>query len=101
MDIIKPFLSTQPTLDRPTWLVIGAPVKLCGWCGRVTEIAVSHRAIYIRVFGAKSIYHGNIGGDLVEYSPSMVELITDDELNKNNQLYITREELKLEQMRKL
>lgn len=75
----------KPTL--PEWLVKGCFVKTMGWCGKVVEIAESDRAYYIRVFGAKSVYYGNAGGDFLEYIPGMIEQATQAEVIRNYRKY--------------
>lgn len=99
--MIPKFKIEQSKPSKPDWMKLGATVKTCGWCGKIIEIAESERAIYVRIFGAKSIFYGNTGGDFVEYIPEIVMPVSSSEFVEDCELYIRRENEKLKQIRNL
>jgi hypothetical protein len=87
--------------QRPEWLCLGAFVKTLGWCGQITEIAESDGAIYVRIFGPKSVYFGNVHGDLVEFDPARISPVSTEEAVTNADAYLKMERERLEQLRAL
>lgn len=96
--MIHQFTNNNLKPEKPEWLKVGCFVKTCGWCGEVIEIAESDRAIYVRIFGAKSVYYNNVGGDFVEFNPELVKQATKEEVLNNYDPYLVLNRNKNEQL---
>ena len=82
--------------SNPEWLKVGAFVRFMGWCGEITEIAHSDDKTYVRIFGAKSIYHGNKDGDFVPFDAKAITPVTTIEAIENYAAYVKQEKARLE-----
>lgn len=86
------------TINKPTWLQVSAFVRVMGWCGQITEIAVSEQQLYVRIVGAKSIFHGNTGGDFIPFDPSAITPVTRTQAAENYAVYLKQAQTKVSQI---
>lgn len=87
--------------NYPEWIKVGACVRFLGWCGQITEIAQSDTENYVRIFGAKSVFHGNRNGDFVPIDEGAMQPVSQAELIENYRAYVRQEQLRLEKILKM